>query len=60
MTKEDNNIIPVRNVSILLLISMSDRFFCTCLMRDVLLNPPSCMICELNIFIFEERIWKCL
>ena len=35
ITNEDNNIIRVYNKIILLLIFMSDIFFCICLMQDV-------------------------
>ena len=36
ITNKDDNIIQVRSISIILLIFMSDIFFCICLMRDVL------------------------
>ena len=36
ITNEDNNIVRVCHTSIMLLIFMSDIFFCICLMRDVL------------------------
>ena len=35
--KEDDNIIGVRSTSNILLIFISDIFFCICLMRDVLI-----------------------
>ena len=35
-TNEDNNIIRVCSTSIILIIFMSDIFFCVCLMRDIL------------------------